>query len=249
LQGVCERLQHGGGDRQKAAVEVHYSQEPLKSLSFLWLRKTLHRLYMVAERLDAAGGDPMPKELHLAESKLALAEVHHHPIILEPLQHAAQRLLVLVRPTSHNDVVQVRKGGWQIGGEAFHKALERLAGVAQPKRHTQKLEKAKWGYNSCFWHVRCRHRYLKIAFFQVYLAEDGAASELGGHVGDVRQRVLVRDRRLIQQAVVAAGPPCPVAWGILSRSIATWWRCCPTRACAWYPTWSSRRRRRSSTRP
>jgi hypothetical protein len=35
---------------------------------------------MVAERLDAAGGILMPKELHLAESKLALAEVHHHAI-------------------------------------------------------------------------------------------------------------------------------------------------------------------------
>jgi hypothetical protein len=60
--------------------------------------------------------------------------------------------------------------------------LEGLGGVTQIKRHEEVLERAERRDNRRFGDVLGGHRYLMVAFHQVYAGEELAAMQLVGEV-------------------------------------------------------------------
>jgi hypothetical protein len=97
--------------------------------------------------------------------------------LLENLENLAQVTAVGgCAAAGDEDVVQIDDGDRQATKQGVHELLKSHARVFQAEWHADKLEQPEWGYNGCLGNVSGGDRDLQVAFLQIHLAENSAAS-------------------------------------------------------------------------
>ena len=66
--------------------------------------------------------------------------------------------MLLHRPAGDEHVVHIDERKVEIGQNLIHHTLERLPGVLQPERHSQKLKRPKRRHDGCLRDILCGHR-------------------------------------------------------------------------------------------
>ncbi len=108
---------------------------------------------------------------------------------------------------AYEDVVQVAERKIQPTQNLVHESLERLPGIPQAERHTQKLPESEGGDNRRLVNVSLLYWDLIVAFSKIQLSEDSASTQSCGEILNVGQRVGIRCGGQIQAALIAAGSP------------------------------------------
>ena len=127
----------------------------------------------------------MPQEFNLCLSELALDRAHHQVVRGEPAKELAKMFHAFLHGAAGNEhVIHVHEQVIEVAEDFVHHPLKHLSCILQAERHSQELESAKRGRNSCFRNVFFSYRYLVISFDEVYLAEELPSVQPCGKVGD-----------------------------------------------------------------
>ena len=122
----------------------HHADEALELFLGRGAREVLNRCHFVRERRSAVWADVVTQELDPGSTEHALVGVQVDTIRVQSLQHESQMSeMLLRRSTGHQNVVDIDKAPGAAAQHLVHKALKRLAGVAEPVRHAYPLPKSE----------------------------------------------------------------------------------------------------------
>ena len=131
-------------------------------------QELLDGLYLGGHRSGSRARDALAQKLQLGDSKHALADIQHHPILLEPVKEELNVLKVLLLGLQGDEDVIINKTEPQVPHHLVHESLEGLGRVAQAKGNPSKLEGSKRRGDGGFLHVLGGLRDLVVDLDQVY---------------------------------------------------------------------------------
>ena len=156
----------------------------------------------------------MAEELHFSLGQGTLLWVQNEAVLPKALKNCPQVLKMFFDCSGEDeDIVDVHRAEGQVPQDHIHRPLEGGPSVAEPEAGEVEREGTEGRRHGGLRYIFRGHRNLIIALGEVQLGEDLGAVQVGCHVRNVGQRVVVAFCDVVEASVVAAGPVGTVLLG------------------------------------